>query len=59
MITCSILEIYKETLYDLLGEEKSFLKIKQNARTGIYVEGLTQISIASFDELFELIKYGN
>lgn len=53
-IKCSMLEIYKENLYDLLigfdddgkDEEKAVdLKIKENPRRGIYVEGLIQIVI--------------
>jgi hypothetical protein len=38
-----MLEIYKETLYDLLSMNKSDLKIKESPVKGIYVEGLTQI----------------
>ncbi len=42
-LTCSMLEIYKETLYDLLSMNKADLKIKESPVKGIYVEGLTQI----------------
>lgn len=50
-IKCSMLEIYKENLNDLLigydqekADEKPVeLKIKENPRRGIYVEGLIQI----------------
>lgn len=48
-IKCSMLEIYKENLYDLLAGDKMVgdktkeeLKIKENPRRGIYVEGLTE-----------------
>ena len=48
-IKCSMLEIYKENLYDLLlgfdGDTASKaveLKIKENPHRGIYVEGLIQ-----------------
>jgi len=40
-----MLEIYKETLYDLLNNRASELKIKENPRKGIYVEGLNEIVI--------------
>ena len=43
VITCSILEIYLETLYDLLSDDRIDLKIKESRRKGIYVEGLTEI----------------
>ena len=43
MITCSILEIYKENLRDLLrDEEVQHLKIKESPTKGIYVDGLTE-----------------
>lgn len=50
-IKCSMLEIYKENLYDLLvgfegdkpGEKAAELKIKENPRRGIFVEGLVQM----------------
>ena len=38
-----MLEIYKETLYDLLSMNKADLKIKESPQRGIYVEGLSQI----------------
>ncbi len=48
-IKCSMLEIYKENLYDLLAGDKMVgdktkeeLKIKENPRRGIYVEGITE-----------------
>ena len=36
-----MLEIYKETLYDLLSVNRPDLKIKESATRGIYVENLT------------------
>ncbi len=43
VIKCSMLEIYKETLYDLLNNRAHDLKIKEDPRKGIYVHGLTEI----------------
>ena len=41
-IQCSMVEIYKEKLQDLLGNTTGpGLKIKENAEKGIYVEGLS------------------
>jgi len=40
-----MLEIYKETLFDLLSVNRPDLKIKESATRGIYVEGLTQLSL--------------
>ncbi len=42
-VKCSILEIYRETLCDLLCSDRNDLKIKESATKGIYVEGLTEI----------------
>lgn len=38
-----MLEIYKESLSDLLSVNKTDLKIKESPLKGIYVEGLTSI----------------
>ncbi|EAR93873.2 kinesin motor catalytic domain protein (macronuclear) [Tetrahymena thermophila SB210] len=58
IINCSMLEIYKEILYDSFQEGKEELKIKENVQKGIYVQGLTQTSIANQDELIQLINIG-
>jgi len=42
-VNCSMLEIYKENLYDLLNNRANDLKIKENPQKGIYVEGLNEI----------------
>ena len=42
-VNCSMLEIYKENLYDLLNNRANDLKIKENPQRGIYVEGLNEI----------------
>ena len=46
VIKCGMMEIYKETLYDLLNDRANNLKIKESPRRGIYVEGLTEIVIS-------------
>jgi len=43
VLTCSMLEIYKETLFDLLSVNRADLRIKESASRGIYVEGLSQL----------------
>jgi kinesin family protein 5 len=49
-LTCSILEIYKENLFDLLSDHKD-LKIKESPARGIYVEGLAKVTICTEKEL--------
>lgn len=63
-IRCSMLEIYKEKLRDLMSSEDSgaaadfILKIKESPGRGVYVEGLTETSIASEEELMDCIDQG-
>ena len=40
-LKCSMVEIYKETIRDLLDGDKSNLKIKQDRSRGIYIKDLT------------------
>ncbi len=45
----SILQIYKEIIYDLLTGEKN-LHIKENPTRGIYVEGLSEVYLSSEED---------
>jgi kinesin family protein 5 len=56
-LKCSMLEIYKESLRDLLSGNES-LKIKECVRRGIYVEGLTEVFVASEEEVFSVLETG-
>ena len=56
-LKCSMLEIYKEKLRDLLGVN-TVLKIKQCLKRGVYVDGLTEVFVASESELFDVIEAG-
>ncbi|OMJ80828.1 hypothetical protein SteCoe_18830 [Stentor coeruleus] len=56
-IKCSMLEIYKETLKDLLGNSGE-LKIKQDKRKGIFIEGLTDVYVVCEEEMLELLALG-
>jgi kinesin family protein 5 len=53
----SMLEIYKENLYDLLNPETKYtdLKIKEHPKKGIYVTNLTEAYIASEEEFILMI----
>ncbi len=57
-VCCSMLEIYKENLHDLLADCATELKIKESPSRGIYVEGLCEIPIASVEELMYYIDLG-
>eukprot|EP01022_Parablepharisma_sp_SALTPOND_P030089 TRINITY_DN752_c0_g2_i1.p1 TRINITY_DN752_c0_g2~~TRINITY_DN752_c0_g2_i1.p1 ORF type:complete len:1098 (+),score=127.79 TRINITY_DN752_c0_g2_i1:4952-8245(+) len=57
-IRCSMLEIYKENLKDLLNDEFVELKIKESPSRGVYVEGLYEIPIACEEELMYYLEIG-
>jgi hypothetical protein len=59
-----MLEIYKENIRDLLGERMNSvygtdLRIKENPKKGIYVEGLTEVYIVDSEELLSVLAAGN
>lgn len=42
-VTCSFMEIYMETLTDLLSDTKGVsVQIREDPNKGIYIEGLTE-----------------
>jgi kinesin family protein 5 len=53
-----MLEIYKETLYDLINPntKSSDLKIKEHPQKGIYVQNLTEEYITSREDFLNLIE---
>lgn len=56
-LKCSMLEIYKETLKDLLGNNSN-LKIKEDPRRGIYVHGLTEMYVVCEEEMMDVLSLG-
>ncbi|CAG9335345.1 unnamed protein product [Blepharisma stoltei] len=57
-LKCSMLEIYKETIRDLLDAETKSLRIKQCPRRGIYVQGLTEVCVTSENDMLEALTLG-
>ena len=51
----SILQIYKENIFDLLTGESN-LKIKESPVRGIYVDKLTEVYVDSFDTFMEYVE---
>jgi len=48
ILTCSMMEIYKENLFDSFAtHKKNELKIKEAPNKGIYVHGLTRANIST------------
>ena len=52
IVKCSMLEIYREVLNDLLSTEKQDLKIKDHPQKGIFVHNLTETVNIYFILLF-------
>ena len=58
ILRCSMLEIYKDTLLDLLDNKSSSLKIKECPRKGIHVQGLSAVCVTNPRELLEAVSLG-
>lgn len=58
LVKSSYLEIYNEQILDLLDPQKYNLLLREDIKKGVYVEGLTEETINSTTEMYELIKRG-
>ena len=58
-VECSYLEIYSEKIRDLLDPSHRNLRIRENPKTGPYVDGLSVCAVASYYELAALMSAGN
>ena len=54
-IKLSVLEIYKEVMYDLFTQENN-LRIIENKEKGIYIENLTEVYLSSIEEFFNYVE---
>ncbi len=52
----SVLEIYKEVMYDLLTQQTGDLKIQENPETGIFIDGLSEVYLSSINEFFDYVE---
>ena len=52
----SVLEIYKEVMYDLLTQQIGDLKIQENPETGIFIDGLSEVYLSSINEFFDYVE---
>jgi kinesin family protein C2/C3 len=57
-LTLSMLEIYNETIFDLIETSNEKLEIRQGPE-GNLVVGLTEVDITSFEEVKQLMALGN
>lgn len=57
MIRCSYLQIYNESISDLLKTERQGLQIRERKK-GVFVEGLSEWAVRSPGEIYSLMKKG-
>ena len=58
-IKVSFLEIYNETIRDLLIITNDILDLREDAEQGIHIPGLSIIDVESPEEVMELLMFGN
>lgn len=59
LVRASYLQIYNETISDLLKPERSNLNIREDKKKGIYVEGLSEWVVRSPSEVYGLLERGS
>ncbi|CAK9208177.1 unnamed protein product [Sphagnum troendelagicum] len=55
---CSFLEIYHEQIMDLLEPSQKNLMIREDTKTGIYVDGLTEEYVSNVKDVMQLLIKG-
>lgn len=58
-VKVSMVEIYMETIKDLLDPTKTNMKIKTEKNKGIVIHDLTERYIASDEEVYDIMRIGN
>lgn len=58
LVKCSFLEIYNETIQDLLKSTAKNLHIREDIKKGTYVEDLTQETVVTYEETLEYLEVG-
>ena len=58
IVKISYLQIYNETIQDLLTYDKANLMIREDRKKGVFVEGLSEWIVQSSEEVLNLIKKG-
>ena len=51
LVRCSYLEIYNESILDLMSNKNSKLDVKEDPQKGIFVQGLTNVIVKSTSEI--------
>ena len=58
IIRVTYLQIYNESIDDLLKSEKKHLSIRESNKKGIYVEGLSEWAVCSPNDIYALLERG-
>ena len=58
IIRVTYLQIYNESIDDLLKSEKNHLSIRESQKKGIYVEGLSEWAVCSPNDIYALLERG-
>ncbi|KAK7379612.1 hypothetical protein VNO80_05076 [Phaseolus coccineus] len=56
--SCSFLEIYNEQIMDLLDPNQKNLQIREDVKSGVYVENLTEEPVSSIKDVTQLLIKG-
>lgn len=59
VLRCSLFEVYREQLRDLIDPTSPNLRIKETPRQGVYVEGLAQEFVACEDDVVRILRTGS
>ena len=51
---CSFLEIYQEQIFDLLDPASSNLHLHENMKKGVFVDSLTERTVANANEAYQV-----
>lgn len=56
--SCSYLEIYNEQIIDLMTKESRNLVVREDVSRGVFIDGLTELSITSYEDVLGIIAKG-
>ncbi|KRZ69016.1 Kinesin-like protein KIF15, partial [Trichinella papuae] len=55
---CSFVEMYNEQLYDLLDAASSKLALRESVKLGVFVEGLSEVTVCSAADAYKVLRKG-
>lgn len=58
-LKCSYFEIYMEKVGDLLNKSSGKMRVREDKKTGVYVEGLTEVNVTEFSNIEDTLNQGN